>query len=217
MSKTKMNNAINDAKKEAKDKISTDFSNDEDNKAFYDFITNQSGEEDREQIKYFTDVFAFLNNFNDKTLTTITSDKVINDLYSNAEKEMIAKTKEFKHDEYEEPIKSYLKILKELTKSIRKIKQENNTVETTIYICESEKECLKYDPDDGKELPEVFTACALQFSKNKQPSIHCKRKQSIKNKKNGFLGIFGGGKSKRKGKQLQTRKKKRSQSRRNIQ
>ena len=84
MSKTKMNKAIKKAKQETEEKISTEFSNgtDKDNIAFYDFITNQSGQEDKEQIKIFTDVFASLKQFNDKKLTTITPDKVINDLYN---------------------------------------------------------------------------------------------------------------------------------------
>ena len=198
MSKTKMNKAIKKAKQETEEKISTEFSNgtDKDYIAFYDFITNQSGQEDKEQIKIFTDVFASLKQFNDKNLTTITPDKVINDLYNEGEKTLIKKANELKHNEYEQPIKSYLSILKDLTKTIQDIKQANNTVETTIYICEGEKDCTKYDPE--KDLPEIFTACALQVTKNKTPTIHCKRKKSIKEsqKQKGFFGMFGGSKTK---------------------
>lgn len=209
MSKTKMNKAIKKAKQETEEKISTEFSNgtDKDNIAFYDFITNQSGQEDKEQIKIFTDVFASLKQFNDKKLTTITPDKVINDLYNEGEKTLINKANELKHNEYEQPIKSYLNILKDLTKTIQDIKQANNTVETTIYICEGEKDCTKYDPE--KDLPEIFTACALQVTKNKTPTIHCKRKRSIKEsqKQKGFFGMFGGSKTK-------TRRRHKNKSRR---
>ena len=180
MSKTKMNKAINEAKKATEANIRDEFAKDDENQAFYDFLTNQSGDEDKTQIKLFNDTFNYLNVFNDKALNTMTSDSLINDMYGNTETELIKKLKEFKLDKFANPLKAYLKILKDLTMSIRDIKAANNTVETTIYVCEGEGTCKKYNPSDGEELPDVFTACAIQVSKKKGPTLRCKRKKSIK-------------------------------------
>lgn len=200
--KKEMNKKINEANKTHQKEIDSEFAEDFDGVKFIEFIKNASGEEDEELVTLINKTFTFLKVFNQKTLNPSTSNKLIDDMYSNTEKQLTDKMTAKGKGGYNDALKAYLSKLKALTLEIKKIKSEYNTVTTEIYICEGQNKCKKYHEDD--KLPDLFTACAIQTRKNKAPEIHCKNKKSITAKKE---DMFSGGSKKKKRKSRRRRRK----------
>jgi len=201
--KSKMKKEINEANKQHQKYIDNEFVEHFDE--FIKFIKNASGE-DKELVTFINKTFTFLKVFNQKTLNPSTSNKLIDDMYLDTEKQLTDKMTAEDKGGYNDALKAYLSKLKELTLKIKGIKSEYNTVTTEIYICQQNK-CQKYDEDD--KLSDLFTACAIQTKKNKTPEVHCKNKKSMTAKKEdkGFLGMFSGGSKKKKRKSRRRRRK----------
>lgn len=203
--KSKMNKEINEANKQHKKNIENEFIKKTDNKKFIDLIKNASGEEDEELVTLINKTFTFLKTFNVKALNATTSKKLIDDMYTNTKKQLMEKMTSKGKSDYENSLNAYLDTLKDLTFKIKDIKTTYNSVTTEIYICEDD--CKKYD--ENKELPDLFTACAIQTRKNKTPEVHCKKKKSMKANKEdkNWLGMFSGGSKKKKRKSRRCRRK----------